>query len=98
MNDLLKGDYKILEVNGTMGFYFTDSINTTDVRKSGLLNKVMFDISLNLKWYFTRLYIGIINILTLKGYSPITLLYVMFRSFCNMIGCRDWENIYSLYS
>jgi hypothetical protein len=98
MNDLLKGDYKILEVNGTMGFYFTDSINTTDIRKSGLLNKVMFDISLNLKWYFTRLYIGIINILTLKGYSPISLLYVMFRSLWNMIGCRDWENIYSLYS
>jgi len=98
IDDLLENKFKILEVNGTMGFYFTDSENKNLSNLNDILKKTMFDISLNLKWYFTRLYIGIINILTLKGYSPISLLYVMFHSFWNMIGCRDWENIYSLYS
>lgn len=78
INDLEKGDFKIIEINGTMGMSFNN----------------YFDII----WYFRRLFIGIINILTLKGYSPIHLPIVMYKSYNSMIKCNDYENIFSLYS
>ena len=49
-------------------------------------------------WYFRRLFLGFYNIITLKGYTPIHLVIVMYKSFCNMNNCNDYENLYSLYS
>jgi hypothetical protein len=78
INDLEKGNFKIIEINGTMGMSF----------------EYYFDII----WYFRRLFIGIKNILTLNGYSPVQLPIVMFKSYYSMIKCNDNENLFSLYS
>jgi hypothetical protein len=85
ITDLQDGIFTIVEVNGTMGMPFL-----------GYPIKYGFIIDIN--WYFRRLIIGLYNIITLNGYSPITLLIVMFKSYYNSITCKDWENIYSYYS
>ena len=84
-NDLQYGDFKILEVNGTMGMSY-------------LGHPLYLGFLVDLKWYLSRLLIGSYNIITFQGYSPINLPIAMFKSFMNTIQCRDWENIYSLYS
>jgi D-alanine-D-alanine ligase-like ATP-grasp enzyme len=85
IEDLQNGNFKIVEVNGTMGMPFL-----------GYPIKYGFIIDVN--WYLRRLIIGLYNIITLHGYSPLTLPIIMFKSFFNMINCKDWENIYSYYS
>ena len=88
IEDLEKGDFKILEVNGTMGMRLTSD--------SYLLNSN--DLYIDSNWYLSRLQIGSYNMATLKGYSPLHLLQVLWISLNNGIGCGDWENIFSLYS
>lgn len=88
IEDLEKGDFKILEVNGTMGMRLTSD--------SHLLNSN--DLYIDSNWYLSRLQIGAYNMATLKGYSPLQLLQVLWISLNNGIGCNDWENIFSLYS
>jgi len=85
IEDLQNGNFKIVEVNGTMGMPFL-----------GYPIKYGFIIDVN--WYLRRLIIGLYNIITLHGYSPITLPIVMLQSYYNSISCNDWENIYSYYS
>lgn len=85
ISDLHKGEFKILEANGTMGMSFLGH-----PLKNGYLK--------DFQWYFTRLSIGLYNIVTLQGYSPINLLIAMFKSYSNTIRCNDWENIFSIYS
>jgi hypothetical protein len=75
--DLESGDFKIIEVNGTMGMTLVG-------------NPIL--------WYVKRLFIGLYNTATFNGYSPPNLLFTMVKSYTNALKCRDWENIYSLYS
>ncbi len=85
IQDLQTGDFKILEINGTMGMsYLGYPI------KNGFL--------IDIKWYFIRLIIGLYNIITLQGYSPIKLPIVMYKSYLNTLLCKEWEDIFSLYS
>jgi hypothetical protein len=92
LKDLNNLKFKIVELNGTMGMDFSISYSTS-------LNKEFLkEVKIDIEWYFRRLLIGLYNIITLKGYNPITLIIVMFISFRNMIMCNCWENIFSLYS
>ena len=64
-------------------------------------NETLFDynaFTMDSKWFLRRLQIGTYNMVTLKGYSPLQLLQVLWISLNNGIGCDDWENIFSLYS
>jgi energy-coupling factor transporter transmembrane protein EcfT len=83
IHKFINGDFKIIELNGTFGMTMSGGID---------------EIPNVIKWYFTRLVIGIYNIITLKAYSPINLLYVMFKGYNNTISCEDWEKLYSPYS
>jgi hypothetical protein len=85
-NDLEQGNFKAVEVNGTMGFEL--------FKNYFFLNKVI----LIGRWYFKRLIIGVLNILLLKGYSFINLISAMIKSFKNVIFCKDWEDFFALYS
>ena len=78
LEDLEKGYFKIVELNGTMGMR--------------LMNYN------NISWYLSRFVIGLYNIFTLQGYSPIHLPIIMYKSLYSMTVCHDWENLYSLYS
>jgi hypothetical protein len=78
IDDLEKGDFKIIEINGTMGWSLKHYIDST--------------------WYVRRLFIGLCNTISLKGYSIIELPIVMYRAFFSMITCFDCENLFSLYS
>jgi hypothetical protein len=88
LEDLEKGDFKILEVNGTMGMMLNSNQNLFDN------NAFIIDS----KWFIRRLQIGAYNMATLKGYNPLLLLQVMSISLKNCITCDDWENLFSLYS
>lgn len=92
MDHLERGKFKIVEVNGTMGMHFNGYF-TYNINKIHKIN-IMIDI----KWYLKRLLIGFYNILSLQGYSPLSLLFVMYKSYFSALKCYDWENIYSLYS
>jgi len=85
INDLETNKFKILEINGTMGMSF-------------LGFPIKYGVFRDIRWYCRRLIIGLVNILTLQGYSPVNLIIVMYKSYLNAILCEDWENIYSLYS
>jgi hypothetical protein len=81
------GNFKVLEVNGTMGF---------DIRASvgGIIQNIYY----SERWFFKRLLIGLINIILLKGYSPINLVKAMMLTIRNTVKCRDWEKFYAVYS
>lgn len=52
----------------------------------------------DIMWLFRRLYVGLYNMVTLQGYSPLHLPVAMYKSFVSMIMCDDYENLFSLYS
>ena len=88
LEDLEKGDFKILEVNGTTSMMLNS-------------NGVLFDnnsFMIDSKWFLRRLQIGVYNIATLKGYSPLQLLQVLWTSLTNCITCDNWECLLSLYT
>ena len=88
LDDLEKGNFKIMEVNGTMGMRLISNFN--------LLN--LHDLYYDFIWYWTRIIIGGYNMATLRGYGPLNLLRVMWISLSRAIGCNTWENLFSLYS
>jgi len=81
IEDLESDEFKIVEMNGTMG-----------------MPLMPFHIASDLAWYSRRIFIGLVNILMLKGYSPINLVIAMCKSYYNMSNCNDYENLFSLYS
>ena len=83
IDHLQKGDFKIVEVNGTMG-----------MRYLGYPIGVLPDV----EWYLMRIFMGIHHLVTLQGYSPLNLAKAMYTSYINAVKCHDWENLYSLYS
>jgi hypothetical protein len=90
LESLLQGkEFYILEVNGTMGF---------DLRKSHKDVTLFNNIYFIERWLIYRLYMGFKNIITLKGYRINILLYVMVRVIINTIKCKDWEQLFALYS
>ena len=86
LEELLHGQFKVVEVNGTMGMQF--SCDALDY------NCFLIDFY----WVLRRFAIGSYNILTLKGYSPWNLVICMCKSIYSFIKCNDWENLLSLYS
>ena len=93
INDLFNDDFKILEINGTVG----GSYYSTNTYKYQIINEII-DSFLQLRWYFVRLYIGIFNILTFKGYSLITLIKVIIKVIKNTHKCDDIGKLNYLYS
>jgi hypothetical protein len=85
LGDLQKMNFKIVEVNGTMGMSLNSSYN--HVYYTSMCS-----------WYLRRLFTGVSNIVTFRGYSPIHLPIVMMKSYYAMFRCDDWENLFSLYS
>ena len=56
---------------------------------------ILFD----LKWFFTRILIGLYNIISFNGYSLINLIKVLFISYYRaVVKCNEWSHLYSLYS
>lgn len=81
LKDFQNGDFKILEVNGIWGAQAT-----------------MMDVPFGeIKWFVKRFIIGLGNIVTLRGYSPLTLLMVMFESYVKSIYCGGAIEMFSLY-
>jgi len=79
--------FHIVEVNGTMGF---------DLAKS---TENFFDVSvINQRWFWSRMMIGLYNIVSLNGYSPLNLGQVMVLTITNALKCRDWEKVFSMYT
>jgi hypothetical protein len=74
------GDFKILEVNGIWGGQAT----------------MHEDPLIYINWFLKRFVIGLGNIVTLQGYSPMNLLMVMFKSYARHLWC-DPASMFSLY-
>jgi hypothetical protein len=86
MEELLNGEFKIVEVNGTMGMQLQyDCLNFNCIQTE-------------FYWVLRRMTIGLCNIFTMKGYSPWNLIICMYKSLKSCIICDDWENFFSLYS
>jgi hypothetical protein len=81
LKDFQNGDFKILEVNGIWGGQATMHETTF-----GTYN-----------WWLRRFVIGLGNMLTLRGYSSLTLLMVMFKSYVGSIVCGKQLSMFSLY-
>lgn len=81
LNDFQNGDFKIVEVNGIWGGQST-------------MNDSVFG---TISWVLRRFIIGLGNILTLQGYSPLNLAIVMFESYKRMMRCNDALAMLSLY-
>ena len=86
MEELLNGEFKIVEVNGTMGMQLSNDGQNLD------------SIMVDFYWLLRRMAIGLYNICTMKGYSPQHLIICMYKSLKSGITCADWENFFSLYS
>ena len=81
LKDFQNGDFKILEVNGIWGAQAT-----------------MHEYPLVfMNWFLRRFVIGLGNILTLQGYSPLNLLMVMFKSYTRHMYCGESLLLFSLY-
>ena len=85
--DFEKDEFKIVEINGTMGMHIVSEENMFS-----------YDIITDSRWYFKRLLIGMYNLITLNGYNPIELPKIMLITIERFINCDDWENLFSLYS
>lgn len=85
----MKGqNFHILEVNGTMGF---------DLRKD--TEDHVGSILIGHAWFWKRILTGLGNIVSLRGYDPITLITVMMMTIYNTISCSmDWEKVFALYT
>jgi len=83
LNDFQNGDFKILEVNGIWGAQGT--MNDDD-KPFGVIN-----------WILRRFVIGLGNIFTLHGYSPLNLAMAMFESYKRMMRCGNPLYMFSLY-
>lgn len=84
--DLLNGEFKILEVNGTMGMNF-------------ICDNLSFNCFLiDFYWFLNRILIGLYNIFSLNGYNPISLVMCMRKSLKRCIICSDRECLLALYS
>ena len=82
INDLQKGKFKILEVNGSMGM----SLYPYN-------NNYLYNFIIQSNWYLERIIIGFINTVFMKGYNPINLIIVMIINYYVMITCGFWVNL-----
>lgn len=89
INDFMNGEnFKIYELNGTMGFDLRSNI--ADKNEKYSLIKYYYI----LRWILVRYYIGIFNLLTFKTniFNRISLIPSMYK---NYIKCNDWEHLFS---
>jgi len=83
---LKEGKFKVLEVNGTMGFDFRGFVNP------------MTSILYHERWFIVRVLIGYSKICMLEGYNLVMLIIVSLVTIKNTIVCGDLEKLSSLYS
>ncbi len=86
-SELQKGNFIILEANGTLGF---------DLRKTTY--NFLVGGSFTIRWIIIRLLYGFYNIISFNGYNPIKLIQVMCITLYNTWSCRDWEKLFALYT
>ena len=82
--DLLKDDFKIVEVNSNTGMDLAIKDNTS-------LNNMYK----NFLWLSRRLVIGFYNIVSFRGYNPISFFIRLLMSIKNSIKCDNWEALFS---
>jgi hypothetical protein len=85
---VLHGDFKVVEVNGTMGFDLRMFTSGSLLRSAYLCQR----------WFLKRVLVGLYNIGTLRAYNPIVLTKVLATTVVNAFKCRDWEKLFALYS
>jgi hypothetical protein len=82
-------NFKVLEINGVMGFDLDRSTYFfTEVSLYSFMSCI--------KWLFTRMFIGLYNIISLNGYSPINMLKLLIQSTKYTFKCENWEHQYSV--
>lgn len=88
LEDLEKGEFKIVEANGNMGMDLLSKESMFSIN----------DILIEYRWYWIRLRNGIYNIATFNGHNPLNLLRCMFLSIKNTYHCNHWESLLAVYS
>jgi glutathione synthase/RimK-type ligase-like ATP-grasp enzyme len=88
IDDLHILEFKIVEVNGTFGsglsFYCDEKYKYVDY--------YLF------KWYIRRIILGIYNMISFRGYSPIELPMVMMKTYYNMVHYNEFGLLFYLSS
>jgi len=90
LDELKKGkNFKVLEINGVMGFDLdSSSYFFTEVSLYSVMGCI--------KWLFTRMVIGLYNIISLNGYSPINMIKILIQSTKYTYKCENWESQYCI--
>jgi hypothetical protein len=83
-------NFKVLEINGVMGFDL-DSASYFFTELS------LYSFMGCIKWLFTRMFIGLYNIISLNGYSPINMIKILIQSTKYTYKCQNWEHQYCVY-
>ena len=83
-------DFKIMEINGVMGYNNMALNKYFHISLKDFISKSI----ISLKWTFTRLYIGLINIITFNTCNPIYPIIYFFISIYYSIKCMDWGHIF----
>lgn len=83
-------NFKVLEINGVMGFDL-DSASYFFTEFS------LYSFMGCIKWLFTRMIIGLYNIISLNGYSPINMIKILIQSTKYTYKCQNWEHQYCVY-
>lgn len=93
LNQFLSGkNFKILEINGAMG-YDNSAFNLRNDKKK---NKyvILENITRSVRWFLIRLYIGLINVITLNTYNPFyPLVYFIYKLYY-VFKCSDWGHFF----
>jgi hypothetical protein len=84
--DLYNEKFKILEVNGAMGYDLRVWDNIKDIKRYAFLI---------LRWLYVRLLIGIYNVLTFNGVNILQLILNFGDKITLSMGeCKDWEHFF----
>jgi hypothetical protein len=88
IDDLHKMEFKIVEVNGAFGsglsYYCYE-----------LYKDVIFHL---FQWYMRRIILGVYNIVSFRGYSPIQLPMIMMKTYYNMFHYNSFFHLFYLSS
>ena len=85
IQDLYNEKFKIIEVNGVMGFDLRIWDDIYDIKRYFFLI---------LRWLYVRVLIGIYNVLTFNGVNILKLLLNFGDKINLTLKCRDWEHFF----
>jgi hypothetical protein len=93
LNQFLQGNsFKILEVNGVMG-YDNSAFNLNSDKYKGFYSKIENSIK-SIRWFITRLYIGLVNIILLNSCNPLYPIFYFIYKLYYVFKCRDWGHVF----